>query len=102
MALPEVIGNVTTPFVDCAVRRSTRLSSVSEGFHEVRVEKEPSKKRKGSVILIDEKTGSSGPVPIDILQGWGINCGVPPMELSLEALMQAPSSNPSANDDTSA
>jgi hypothetical protein len=69
MALPKVIGNVTTPFVDSAVRRSTRLSSASEGFHEVRMEQEPSKKRKGSVILINDKTGSSGPIPIDILQG---------------------------------
>lgn len=87
MALPISVGNIATPLVDSAVRHSTRKSSVNDGFHEVRIEKEPSKKRKGSVILIDEKTGSTGPVPVDILQGWGIDCGIPPKELSREALM---------------
>lgn len=99
MALPVSIGNISTPLVESAVRRSTRLNSATDGFHEVRIDKEPSKKRRGSIIMIDEKTGTSGPLPIDILQGWGINCGVPPEELSLEALMQAPSSNPSTNED---
>jgi hypothetical protein len=28
-----------------------------------------------------------------MLQGWGINCGVDPSDLSLEALMQNPTQN---------
>lgn len=32
----------------------------------------------------------AGPVSIAMLQGWGINCGVDPMDLADDALMQAP------------
>lgn len=28
-----------------------------------------------------------------MLRGWGINCGIPPKELSDEALMMTPSAN---------
>jgi len=52
MSLPISIGSMDTPLVDSTVRRSTRPSSARDGFHEVRVDKEPSKKRKGNVILI--------------------------------------------------
>jgi hypothetical protein len=93
MSLLVTIGSLATPMVDSTIRLSTRLSIAIGGFHEVQVDKEPSKKRKGNVILIDEKTGSSGPVSVDILQGWGIDCGVAPAELSLEALMKASSSD---------
>lgn len=100
MALPVTIGNITTPLVDSTVRRSIRRSNITGGFKEVRPDKEPSKKRKGNIIQIDGNTGSSAPIPVDILQGWGIDCGVPPAELSLEALMQAPLPNQSVNEYT--
>lgn len=41
----------------------------------------------------------AGPIPIDILQGWGIKCGIAPEELSQEALMQVPSANLVINED---
>jgi hypothetical protein len=40
--------------------------------------------------MIDEATGQTGPVPIAVLQGWGINCGVHPSDLTEDALLQAP------------
>ena len=100
MSLPDVSSNPATPLVDSTVRRSTRLSD-KDGFHEVRLAGNPCKKRKTCPVLLVEPTGQTGPIPIDILQGWGINCGVAPGELSQEALMQAPSSNPVANDESS-
>jgi predicted Fe-Mo cluster-binding NifX family protein len=66
------------------------------------LEEEPSKKRnKISAVLIDESTGMIGPVPIEVLQDWGVKCGIAPEELSQEALMQAPSTNPVPNEDPS-
>jgi hypothetical protein len=49
--------------------------------------------------MIDETTGETGPVPISILQGWGIDCGVDPSDLTEEALLQAPAEQ--VNDDQS-
>jgi hypothetical protein len=63
------------------------------------IEKEPSKKCKNWLVQIDEETGEAGPVSISILQGWGINCGVEPSDLTEDALMQAPPSEvPDVND----
>jgi hypothetical protein len=68
----------------------------------VRLEKNPSKKRKTcGIVLIDESTGEAGPIPIAILQGWGIDCGVAPAELSEDALMQAPTFEPVIHDESS-
>jgi hypothetical protein len=89
-------SNSSTPLVESSVRRSTRLNSVKEGFHfrTVRLDGEPSKKRKKpAVVLIDEATGQAGPIPIEILQSWGIDCGIAPAELSEHALLQAPASS---------
>jgi hypothetical protein len=47
--------------------------------------------------MIDEATGEMGPVPIPILQGWGIDCGVDPSGLTVDALLQAPTEQ--MNDD---
>ena len=52
-------------------------------------------------MMIDEATGQAGPVPISVLQEWGINCGVAPSELTKDALMQAPNDQV-ANDDATA
>jgi len=46
--------------------------------------------------------GQAGPIPIEILQSWGIDCGIAPVELSEEALMQAPNPNVVINEDASA
>jgi len=97
MSLPVTIGSLATPMVDSSARHTTRFSSDTNGFHNVLLDKEPSKKIKGNIILIDEKTRSFGPVLIDILQGWGIDCGVAHTELSLEAMMKPPSSGLSPN-----
>jgi hypothetical protein len=89
-------SNSSTPLVESSVRRSTRLNSVKEGFHfrTVRLDGEPSKKRKKpAVVLIDEATGQAGPIPLEILQSWGIDCGIAPAELSEDALLQAPASS---------
>jgi hypothetical protein len=69
-----------------SVRRSSRLNKL-EGLCPVMIDKEPTKKRKISVININEKTRQADPV----LQDWGINCGIAPGELSNEGLMQEPS-----------
>jgi hypothetical protein len=100
MSLPDAPSNSATPLVDNSVRRSTRLSA-KDGFHEVRLAGNPSKKRKTRPVLLVEPMGQTRPIPIEILQGWGIDCGVAPGELSQEALMQAPSSDPLANDEAS-
>ena len=89
-------GNSSTPLVESSVRRSTRLNNAKEGFHfcTVRLDGEPSKKRKKpAVVLIDEATGQAGPIPLEILQSWGIDYGIAPAELSEDALMQAPASS---------
>jgi hypothetical protein len=78
--------------VDSNVRRSSRLNR-NNGFCPVRLEREPTKNKKISVVKIDEQTRNLGHVPIEILQGWGINCGVDPSDLSPEALMQNPGRN---------
>jgi len=69
-------SNSSTPLVESSVRRSTRLNNAKEGFHfcTVRLDGEPSKKRKKpTVVLIDEATGQAGPISLEILQSWGID-----------------------------
>ena len=101
MSLPASSSSSVTPMVESSVRRSLRVNHATDGFHEVRLEKNPSKRRKTcGVVLIDESTGEVGPVPIVILQGWGIDCGVAPTELSDDALMQAPGSKPVIHDES--
>jgi hypothetical protein len=88
--------------VESSVRRSSRVNKANGGFHTptVRLDEEPSKKRnKIGAVLNDEATGMAGPIPIDILQSWGIECGIAPEELSQEVLMQAPSANLVINED---
>ena len=84
------------PLVESSVRHSTRLNNAKEGFHfrTIRLDGEPSKKRKKpAVVLIDEATGQAGPIPLEILQSWGIDCGIAPAELSEDVFMQAPASS---------
>lgn len=92
MSLPASVSNsdVRTPLVQSSVHRSSRLSAGNEGYCPVVIDKEPSKKCKNWLLQIDEETSQTGPILIEELQGWGINCGVDPMDLTDEALMQAP------------
>jgi len=91
---------MSTPLIQSSVRCNRRRSN-KEGYCTVRLANVPSKKRKASVVMIDEATGQTGLVPISVLQGWGINCGVAPSELTKDALMQAPNDQV-ANDDATA
>ena len=102
VALPTLVSasSMSTPLTQSSVRRSRRRSN-KEGYCTVRLANVPSKKRKASVVMIDEATGQTGLVPISVLQGWGINCGVAPSELTKDALMQAPNDQV-ANDDATA
>jgi hypothetical protein len=100
LSLPAPSKN-SAPIVESSVRRSSRVSKGKNGFHTptVMLEEEPSKKRnKIGAVLIDESTGMIGPVPMAILQDWGVKCGIAPEELSQEALMQAPSTNQAPNE----
>ena len=92
MCLPEVASSsdARTPLAQKSVRRSLRRAN-SEGFCEVRIDKEPSKRCKNWLVQIDEATGQSGPLSISVLQGWGVKCGVDPSDLTEDALLQAPS-----------
>ena len=90
--LPTFISNPACPLTKSSVRRSSRLNK-SDGFCIVQLDRELAKKRKISIIHVDDHTGKSGPVPLSVLQGWGIDCGLPPSELSNDALMQDPSAN---------
>jgi hypothetical protein len=98
LALATSVSNAAIPLVQSSVRRSAR-NNKADGFCAVMLDKEPSKKRKISVITIDGSTGEAGPVPISLLQSWGIDCGVAPEELSNEALMQTPSAETAIPDD---
>jgi hypothetical protein len=73
--------------MDGSVRRSTRLNK-SNGFCQVQLEREPARKKKISIVRIDEETGRHVLIPLAVLQGWGIYCGVPPRELTVDSLLQ--------------
>jgi hypothetical protein len=67
--------------------RSARLNK-QEGFCVVRLDREPAKKRKISIIQIDENTDKTHPVSLDLLTSWGIDCRVAPSELTIDRLLQ--------------
>lgn len=69
MSLPAHSGSSSTPLIESSLRRSSHFSKTKDGFHFVRLEGEPSKKRKTcATVLIDEATSKAGPIPINILQ----------------------------------
>jgi hypothetical protein len=92
MVLPMVISNsdARTPLTEKNVRRSSRFAAGNEGYRNVRIEKEPSKRCNNWVVEIDEATGEAKPISTRILQEWGLKCGVDPEDLTDDALMQAP------------
>ena len=68
MSLPASSSSSVTPMVESSARRSLRVNRATDGFHEVSLEKNTSKKRKTcGVVLIDESTGEVGLAPIAIL-----------------------------------
>ena len=90
VSLPDTITNPVSPLAESSVRRNSRLNNPG-GFCAIRLEHEPTKKRKISIVQIDAEIGKAGPVPLSVLRGWGIDCGVNPGELSNDRLMQEPS-----------
>ena len=82
-----------TPLVNTLVRRSTRLNPCAMGGVQVIKMKEPaSKRRKKYMINLDAPPANADeaadPTPLNILQGWATSCGVSPMELSEDALLE--------------
>jgi hypothetical protein len=92
ISLPKAASSLAMAVVDGSVRRCTLLNK-SNGFYLVQLEREPARKRKINIVRIDEETGRHGPVPLAVLQGWGIDCGVPPSELTVDGLLQEPAAN---------
>jgi len=68
VSLPNTVANPATQLAEGSVRRSARLNK-TEGFCAIRLEREPAKKGKISIVQINEKTGEVGPVPLATLQG---------------------------------
>jgi len=102
VALPTLVSasSMSTPLIQSSVRCNRRRSN-KEGYCTVKLANVPSKKCKAFVVMIDEATIQDGPIPILVLQEWGINCGVAPSELTEDVLMQAPNDQV-ANDDATA
>lgn len=82
------------PLVDTMVRRSSRLNpQVKDGFQIVKI-KEPTSKRRKTALVIDldqppqNAEEAANLIPLDNHHEWGVKCGVPPEELSNDALMQ--------------
>jgi hypothetical protein len=106
MSLPTLVSSdPNVPLSQSTVRRGARRSNIrrsnKEGYCTFRLVNTPSKNRKAEILMIDEATGQTDPVPVSVLQEWGIKCGVAPGELTEDALMQAPS-DPISNDDPTA
>ena len=93
ISLPDRVSTALSPITEKSVRHSSRLNR-NDGFYAVRLDREHTKKRKISVVKIDGRTGETGPVPLAVLQGWGIDYGIAPSELSNEALLQTPKQSP--------
>jgi len=79
-----------TPLVDSSVRRSPRIRGDQGGFKHVHLGKR--QRREVALLPIPNADGNANPIPTSMLRSWGINCGVPPSELTDEALMETPGS----------
>ncbi|CAN6361595.1 unnamed protein product [Urochloa humidicola] len=107
----------TIPLTTEGLRRSPRLNKIADGYKHCQLEDSPRKKRKRAAskpagVEGSEQQGTSvtqtlqvpdepmrGPIPTDVLKKWGIECGVPPTEITEELLLQKhPTSVP--NDST--
>ena len=96
ISIPTVVSRrpgSKTPLVDTMVRRSSRLNPEAvDGYNVVRIKEPASKRRKKTVIDLDDPpkdaSEAANPIPLDNLQEWGVIRGVSPEELSEDALMQ--------------
>jgi len=58
LSLPALSNNSRTPLVESSIRCSSRINNDKDGFHEVRLAGELSKKRKTcAAVIIGETTG---------------------------------------------
>ncbi|CAN6300043.1 unnamed protein product [Urochloa humidicola] len=111
-SLPTEISddNRNTPLVDDKLRRSPRLNKDLDGYQHCQLVDAPRKKRRGPVNKTSTKLNQTqnsanslpvpleipavkqnevqSPIPIDVLKGWGVECGVPPSEITDDLLLQ--------------
>lgn len=108
MQLPASLSSAVEgrPMVVSQVRRSPRLSKGKEGYKHCRLEDMPKKKRRntakgpGSEVLAplpSVKEGLmpedvQGPIPMETLQEWGVECGASPREVTDALLLKERSS----------
>ena len=99
VSLPTMVSKAKSnkPLSSLNIRRSPRLNSL-EGFQHTQLDGTPRKRRRQQVtaasvkgLSIDEPPKPTddlmpAPVPLDILQGWGLQCGVSPSEVTPKAL----------------
>lgn len=98
ISIPTVVTKrpgAKTPLLDTWVRRSTRLNPEAvEGYKVVKAKEPVSKRRKRAVQKLDlgqppmNAADAANPIPLDSIQEWALACGVSPMELSEDALLQ--------------
>ncbi|RLN03512.1 hypothetical protein C2845_PM13G08100 [Panicum miliaceum] len=108
VSLPTTVSlrDNSIPLATTTVRRSPRLNK-SDGFQHAQYT--PKKRRRSTkqpissaptisfvpVAAIPKLQGEDpGPIAVEVLQGWGIECGVPPEVITKEAILKL-----SSNDD---
>jgi hypothetical protein len=97
--LPSSVSNLAIPIATSSVRRSARLNE-QKGFCAIRLDRELAKKCKISIIQINGNTDKTHLVSLDLLTSWGIDCGVASSKLTIDRLLQTPSSsNPRVDND---
>ena len=90
--------SVAVPIVSSQVRCSSRANKYSGGFKNCQLPTSQRRKRKSvadaisSVAVPEGGVGDivPGPIPVEVLQGWGIECGVHPSEVSDTSLLKKP------------
>ncbi|CAL5065434.1 unnamed protein product [Urochloa decumbens] len=105
-------GNIV-PLTNEGMRRSPRLNT-TDGYKHCQLEDMPRKRRRGAankgvsgtvqqkpIELPVKHDKAKSPIPLDVLKGWGVDCGVPPSEVTDDLLLQG-SSSTVLDDDTPA
>ena len=91
-----------TPLVTSSVRRSPRLNKLDGYQHCQYAPRKINKKSLGvssseqsnSIEYMPDLQGQDPvPIPLQVLQGWGIECGVTPEVITKEALLQDPNND---------
>ncbi|CAN6328775.1 unnamed protein product [Urochloa humidicola] len=109
ISLPSIVSqnSEAVPLVSSTVRRSPRLNKSADGYKHCQLVNTPRKKRKnirGKDVASSGQTEAEkvqvldtlpvtqaevdGPIPMEVLQDWGIHCGVPPSEVTENLLLQ--------------